>query len=262
VILQSIRELIARRDLVYILTWREVKIRYKQSVMGLLWAVLMPLVIVCSGLVVRYTFSRVSGTPLSLADVTAVGVKAVPWAFVVGAVRFGTNSLITNSNLVTKVYMPRLAFPISAVCAQLLDFAIAGRGDRAAPLRRADRALRPALLGARADRLPDPDDRRLRGDPVRGEPVPARRQISRRRVPDLRDLLHARVLRIVAARPWGSVVLINPISPLLEALSTTIVHHQSPSLPWLGYSFAFTALLCAGSLAMFAKLEPMFAESV
>ena len=123
---QSIRELIARRDLVYILTWREVKIRYKQSVMGLLWAVLMPLVIVCSGLVVRYVFSRISGTPLSLADVTAVGVKAVPWAFVVGAVRFGTNSLITNSNLVTKVYMPRLAFPISAVCAQLLDFAIAG----------------------------------------------------------------------------------------------------------------------------------------
>src|SRR6185436_4140133 len=124
--LQSIRELIARRDLVYILTWREIKIRYKQSVMGLLWAVLMPLVIVCSGVVVRSAFSHVSGTPLALADVTAVAVKAVPWAFVVAALRFGTNSLITNSNLVTKVYMPRLAFPISAVCAQLLDFLIAG----------------------------------------------------------------------------------------------------------------------------------------
>src|SRR6185295_12128892 len=124
--LQSIRELIARRDLVYILTWREIKIRYKQSVMGLLWAILMPLVIVCSGVVVRFAFSRLSGAPLTLADVTAVAVKAVPWAFVVGAVRFGTNSLITNSNLVTKVYMPRLAFPIAAVCAQLLDFAISG----------------------------------------------------------------------------------------------------------------------------------------
>src|SRR5216117_3016533 len=121
----AIQELFARRDLLYILTWREVKVRYKQSVMGLLWAVLMPLVIVCAGVVVRYAFSRVSGTPLLVSDLTSVTVKAAPWAFFVAALRFGTNSLVSNSTLVTKVYMPRLAFPISAVCGQLLDFLIA-----------------------------------------------------------------------------------------------------------------------------------------
>src|SRR4029453_3744961 len=123
--LHSLRELIAPSDLVYILTWREFKIRYKQSVMGLLWAVLMPLVIVCAGILARYAFSRVSGKPLELADLTSVTVKSAPWAFFVAALRFGTNSLVSNANLVTKVYMPRLAFPISAVFGQLLDFLIA-----------------------------------------------------------------------------------------------------------------------------------------
>jgi lipopolysaccharide transport system permease protein len=61
---------------------------------------------------------------------------------------------------------------------------------------------------------------------------------------------------------WAPLLLLNPISPLLEALTATVVQHHNPSLPWLGYSFVFTALLCTGSLAMFAKLEPMFAESV
>src|SRR5439155_21818197 len=102
----AIQELFARRDLLYILTWREVKVRYKQSVMGLRWAVLVPLVIVCAGVVVRYAFSRVSGTPLLLSDLTSVTVKAAPWAFFVAALLFGTNSLVSDSTLVTQLYMP------------------------------------------------------------------------------------------------------------------------------------------------------------
>jgi len=260
--LQSIRELIARRDLVYILTWREIKIRYKQSVMGLLWAVLMPLVIVCSGVVVRFAFSRLSGTPLALADVTAVAVKAVPWAFVVGAVRFGTNSLITNSNLVTKVYMPRLSFPISAVGAQLLDFLISGVVIVlfliAAQIGLSIQLLWvPLLIGCLI--------LMTAGFAV----ILSAASLFLRDVKYLVDIGLTFAIFFTPVfyeaslfGPWEPVVLLNPISPLLEALTTTVVHHQSPSLPWLGYSFAFTALLCAGSLAMFAKLEPLFAESV
>src|SRR6185369_10227933 len=121
----AIRELLEHRDLLYMITWREIKVRYKQSVMGLLWAVLMPLVIVCSGLIVRYGFAQVSGTPLALTDFTSVAVKAAPWAFFVAALRFGTNSLVANTTLVTKIYLPRLAFPVAAVVAQLLDFLVA-----------------------------------------------------------------------------------------------------------------------------------------
>ena len=260
--LQSIRELIARRDLVYILTWREIKIRYKQSVMGLLWAVLMPLVIVCSGVVVRFAFSRVSGTPLALSDVTAVAVKAVPWAFVVGAVRFGTNSLITNSNLVTKVYMPRLAFPISAVGAQLLDFVISAVVIVllliAAQIGLSIQLLWvPLLIGCLI--------LMTTGFAV----ILSAASLFLR---DVKYLVDIGLTFAIFFTPvfyesslfgeYATLVLINPISPLLEALTTTVVHHQSPSLPWLGYSVAFTAFLCTASLAMFAKLEPLFAESV
>jgi homopolymeric O-antigen transport system permease protein len=61
---------------------------------------------------------------------------------------------------------------------------------------------------------------------------------------------------------WAPVLLVNPISPLLEGISNTLVYHQPPSLPWVCYSFAFTGLLTLGSLFLFAKLEPLFAESV
>jgi lipopolysaccharide transport system permease protein len=260
--LQSIRELIARRDLVYILTWREIKIRYKQSVMGLLWAVLMPLVIVCSGVVVRYAFSQLSGTPLALADVTAVAVKAVPWAFVVAALRFGTNSLITNSNLVTKIYMPRLAFPISAVGAQLLDFLIAGvvialllviaQVGWSIQLLWLPLLIACLILMTTAFAV-----------------ILSAASLFLRDVKYLVDVFLTFAIFFTPVfyesaifGPWAKVVLINPISPLLEALTTTVIHHEAPSLLWLGYSIGFTALLCAASLAMFNKLEPLFAESV
>ena len=84
----TIRELLDHRDLLYMITWREIKVKYKQSVMGMLWAVLMPLVIVSAGLIVRYAFATVSGTPLALSDLTSVTVNAVPWAFLMSPLRF------------------------------------------------------------------------------------------------------------------------------------------------------------------------------
>ena len=124
--LLSIREVLDRRDLLYMITWREIKVRYKQTVMGMLWAVLMPLVIVCAGLVVRVALAKVSETPLAWSDLTSVTVKAAPWAFFVSALRFGTNSLVANTDLITKVYLPRVIFPLAAVFSQLVDFLIAG----------------------------------------------------------------------------------------------------------------------------------------
>ena len=73
----------ARRDLLYMLTWREIRIKYKQSVMGMMWAILMPIVIVAAGIVVRAGFSMLSGRPLVADDMASVMVRAVPWAFFV-----------------------------------------------------------------------------------------------------------------------------------------------------------------------------------
>ena len=258
----ALRELYVRRDLVYILTWREFKIRYKQSVMGLLWAVLMPLVIVCAGIIVRYAFSRVSGKPLVLSDLSSVTVKAAPWAFFVAALRFGTNSLVTNANLVTKVYMPRLAFPISAVCGQLLDFLIAGVViGLLLVVARIGISIHllwlPALIAC------------LILMAIGFAVIFAAGSLFFRDVKYLVDVFLTFAIFFTPVfyeaslfGQWAPVVLLNPVSPLLEAITATVVWHTSPSLPWLCYSFGFTALLCVGSLAMFTKLEPMFAESV
>jgi ABC-type polysaccharide/polyol phosphate export permease len=61
---------------------------------------------------------------------------------------------------------------------------------------------------------------------------------------------------------WAPLLLTNPVSPLLEGISATVILHQSPSLPWLAYSFVFTGVLFALALVMFKKLEPFFAESI
>src|SRR5713226_3036099 len=121
----SIAELVQHRDLLFMLTWRDIKIRYKQSVMGFFWAILMPALIISTGVLVRYVFSAGLGQRLGLADVASVALKSLPWAFFVGSIRFATTSLTGNSNLVTKIYFPREVFPLSAVLANLFDFAVA-----------------------------------------------------------------------------------------------------------------------------------------
>ncbi|HVN39513.1 MAG TPA: ABC transporter permease [Myxococcota bacterium] len=258
----SLRELFARRDLLYILTWREIKVRYKQSVMGMLWAVLMPLIIVCSGLIVRYAFSQVSGKPLELSDLASVAVKSAPWAFFVAALRFGTSSLVSNSNLVTKVYMPRLAFPISAALAQLLDFVIASvvigvilvlaHTGLSVHVLWVPVLIACLILMATAFAV-----------------IFSAGSLFLRDVKYLVDVFLTFAIFFTPVfydsslfGHWAPLVLVNPVSPLLEALSATVIHHQAPSLPWLAYSFGFTGLLCFVSLLLFARLEPLFAESV
>jgi lipopolysaccharide transport system permease protein len=121
----SVRELGAARDLLYQLTRRDVVIRYKQAAIGVLWALFMPLLIVFSGLMVQVAIASVAGRTVSPASWAAIAVKAVPWAFFVGAIGFATNSLLANLTLVTKVSFPRAVLPLATVIAQAVDTAIA-----------------------------------------------------------------------------------------------------------------------------------------
>jgi lipopolysaccharide transport system permease protein len=122
---EALQELIARRDLLYMIAWREIKIRYKQSVMGFMWAILLPAVIVTAGIMVRYGMSALSGKTISAQDIAGITVKSLVWAFFAGALRFSSTSLIGNPNLVTKIYMPREIFPLASILSQLLDFGVA-----------------------------------------------------------------------------------------------------------------------------------------
>src|SRR5580698_124158 len=123
---EELQELYKFRELLYMITYRDIKVRYKQSIMGLAWAVLMPVMIVMAGIVVRYAYAVASHMPLQMGDTASVAVKSLPWTFMVSSIRFGCVSLIgNNKDLVTKIYFPREIFPLAAVLSSLFDFVIA-----------------------------------------------------------------------------------------------------------------------------------------
>ncbi len=119
-----IREVWGARELVMQFVQRDIKIRYAQALFGFLWALLMPVLIVCSGLVFRLVISSLSGQPLENSSIASLAVKSLPWAFFSSAISIATQSIISYSGLIGKVYFPREALPLSAVIAQLFDFVI------------------------------------------------------------------------------------------------------------------------------------------
>lgn len=109
------------RDLLYQLALRDIRIRYKQAVMGFGWAIFMPLLIVSAGFLVRLAMATVSGSTLDRAGIAGIVVRSLPWAFFVGSIGFAVNSLTGNMNLVSKVSFPREVLPLAATCAQTFD---------------------------------------------------------------------------------------------------------------------------------------------
>ena len=120
----AIADLVRHRELLVELTRRDLTIRYKQAAMGLLWAVLTPLVVALSGWLVRYAFGFMSGAPVAASELAGIALKSLGWSFIVGAIGFGTASIVANYPLVTKVYFPRAVLPLSAVGTQVIDSAI------------------------------------------------------------------------------------------------------------------------------------------
>jgi ABC-type polysaccharide/polyol phosphate export permease len=121
---EIIDELLQYRDLLFQLTLRDIRIRYKQAIMGFGWAIFMPLLIVGAGFVVRYAIAHMARSQMQWGDFTGMAVKALPWAFFVGAIGFAVTSLTGNINLITKVYFPRAVLPLSTVLAQAFDTSI------------------------------------------------------------------------------------------------------------------------------------------
>jgi lipopolysaccharide transport system permease protein len=259
---EKLQELYRNRELLYMLTYRDIKVRYKQSIMGFLWAILMPVLIVMSGVVVRYAYALAGHTPLRTTDIASVAVKALPWAFLVSSIRFSCLSLINNKELVTKIYFPKEIFPIATILAAFFDFVVAS-GALIVFL---------AVLGI--------------GWSVYLTWVPALLLTM--------IALAAGVGMIVAAASLyfrdvkfivevfltfgifftpvfydasmfgdkGKWLLLNPMGPILDGFGACIAHQQSPDLPWLAYSVGFALLTLLGGYTFFKHLEPGFAESI
>ena len=118
---EIVRDLRASRSLIAQLTLRDIKVRYKQAIMGFAWAILSPVLIIAAGVVVRLAISSMANRPLELTELTGIVVKGVAWGFVTGAIGFATTSLTGNSQLITKVYFPRESLPLSVVLASTFD---------------------------------------------------------------------------------------------------------------------------------------------
>jgi lipopolysaccharide transport system permease protein len=119
----ELRDLWAHRDLFYLLAWRDIKVRYQQTVLGATWAILQPLL---STAVFTLLFGKLARMPSDGEPYAIFAYAALlPWNFFNNAVANSSNSLVGNANLITKVYFPRLVIPGAAVAAALMDFAIA-----------------------------------------------------------------------------------------------------------------------------------------
>jgi lipopolysaccharide transport system permease protein len=119
----QLHELWAYRELLYFLIWRDVKVRYKQTVLGAAWAIIQPF---CTMVVFSLLFGRLAnipsdGVPYPVFSYTAL----VPWTFFANGLSKASTSLVLNANLIKKVYFPRLAVPIASVLAGIVDFILA-----------------------------------------------------------------------------------------------------------------------------------------
>lgn len=249
-------------ELLVMLTWREIAIRYKQSVMGFFWALFMPCLIVAAGLLVRTAMARLAGTSVAVEQVAAIMVKALPWAFIVSALRLATSSLTGNSNLVTRANCPRIVFPLSATLSAAFDFAVA-----LLPLIVILATLRvhytlqalwvaPILLLV------------LALTTGLGIFLAAANLFYR----DVKYIVEVVLTFAIFFTPvlyeidmlpeWKSWVLLNPFSPLLEGLNSAVVLGARPDLAWLAYSAAATVLVSAGAVLLFARVEPAFADRI
>ncbi len=115
-------ELWRYRELLYFLTLRDIKVRYKQTILGAAWAILQPL---ATMLVFSLFFGKVAGNPSSSVPYSLfVLAGLVPWMFFSNAIAQAGQSVVGNQNLVTKIYFPRLMIPMGAVAAGLVDLAI------------------------------------------------------------------------------------------------------------------------------------------
>jgi lipopolysaccharide transport system permease protein len=116
------RDLFRYRELFYFLAWRDVLVRYKQTVIGILWAVLRPFLTMAVFVLV---FGKIAKLPSDgIPYPVMVFAAMLPWQLFATSLTEGSNSLISNANLISKIYFPRLIVPASAVIVSFVDFAI------------------------------------------------------------------------------------------------------------------------------------------
>ncbi len=259
---EELKELYNYRELLYMLAQRDIKVRYKQSMMGVLWAILMPVLIVASGIVVRYGYTLATHNPLDMSDIASVAVKSLPWAFIVTSIRFACNSLVTNQNVVTKIYFPKEIFPMAAVLASLFDLVIASGAVLL--------FLFVLKVGWSAQIVWVPF--LLITLVIMTVGIGMILSAASLFFRDVKYVVEVFLTFGIFFTPVfydihmlggkGKWLLLNPFAPILEGLSECIVWHRPPNLIWTAYSAGLALTFALTGFMFFKHLEPAFAESI
>jgi ABC-type polysaccharide/polyol phosphate export permease len=203
-----------------------------------------------------------SGKPMEMSELLSVTVKALPYSFFVGSIRFATNSLVGNRNLVTKIYFPREVFPIAAVMANVFDFAIASTLF----------IFIFIITGFRIDIyalwIPWLTLMLILLATGFGMLLSCANLFYR----DVKYIVEAILTFAIFFTPvfyeaslfgkWSTLLLLNPLGAILENINNVVVFRRPPDMVWLGYA---TICSIGGFMIgwrIFHKLEYAFAENI
>jgi len=257
-----IKEIFKYRDLLFMLTFRDIRIRYKQAVMGFLWALFMPMVAVAAGILIKKAMAVVSGQYIDVRGIVSISVKVLPWTFFISSLRFSVQSLVGNSPLITKIYFPKAVLPLASVLACFFDFIIAGVVLSVLlvvfkigisiyllwlPLLILILFLFTAGLGLF---------------------LSAANLFFR----DIKYIVEVILMFGIFFTPvfysadqfgnWRILLLLNPIGSILEAIDHVVVLKQMPYLFWVGYATITSVLMFIFGMFIFYKKESVFAENI
>ncbi len=244
------------------LTFRDIKVRYKQAAMGFVWAIFMPIMAVLAGLLVKKAMSIVSGKPLDMAGVVSISVKVLPWTFFISSIRFAVQSLVGNNNLVTKIYFPKEVLPLSSTLACLFDFCIAS-----VPL---IIMLIFVKIGVSIYLIFIPAILLFLILFTTGLGlILASANLFYR---DVKYVVEIILMFGMFFTPvfyeasifgkWKFILLANPVGSILESINNVVVLHTMPDMFWFSYTGIVSILIFVVGMFVFRKSEPYFAENI
>jgi lipopolysaccharide transport system permease protein len=249
------------RELIGFLTWRDIKVRYKQTALGAAWAILQPLLTM---LLFSVFFGRLAkvpsdGIPYPLFSMAAL----VPWTFFAFGLAQSSNSLVASSNMIKKIYFPRLIIPISTVCSGLVDFVLAFAmllammAWHGVPMTRNVLWLPALLLLAFITSL---------GVGLWLSAMNVKYRDIRYIVPFLVQFwMYATPIAYpssLLSEPWRTVFGLNPMVGVVEGFRWALLGVRTPPGPMLWVSVAVAVVLLVGGAIYFRRMERVFADIV
>ena len=255
----SLRELLQYRELLYFLVWRDVKVRYKQTALGVLWALLQPLLTAVVFAVLFGRFARLpsEGVPYAL----LVFCGFLPWQLFAQGLNEASNSLVVNERLVTKVCFPRLLIPISAVLGGLVDFAV-GLVVLLGMLSFYGIALKPAVLWVPA--LIFAVTATALGVGLWLSALNAAYRDVRYTLPFLTQFWFVTTPVVYSStilpERWRTLLALNPIAGFVQCFRWAVLGGQPVPVGMLVVSGCVSFLLLASGFWYFRRIEDRFAD--